>query len=127
MNNSETQLVLNNNEEFVNNVKQWVNLDTQLKMVNEKTKMMRETKNELNHKICAFVNENNMNNKQIEISDGALKFYKRKEHKPLSFGYIEKTLGEIIQNKQHVEYIMNYIKENREVIIHDDIRRSYTK
>ncbi len=38
MNSSETKLVLNNKEEFINNVKQWVNLDNQLKIVNEKLK-----------------------------------------------------------------------------------------
>ena len=41
MNNSETKLVLNNKDEFINNIKHWVNLDNQLKIVNEKTKLMR--------------------------------------------------------------------------------------
>jgi hypothetical protein len=127
MNNGETQLVLNNKEVFINNVKQWVNLDNQLKMVNEKTKIMRERKMLLNSQICEFVNKNNINHKHIEISDGVLKFYKRKEYKPLSYGFIESSLHEIIPNKEHVEGILKYLKEKRETVIHDDIRRNYTK
>lgn len=127
MNNSETKLVLNNKDEFINNVKQWVNLDNQLKIVNEKTKLMRERRSVLNSQICVFANENNIAHKHIAITDGTLKFYKRKEYKPLTYEFLEHSLQEIIPNKEHVEFILQYLKENRETVIHDDIRRNYTK
>jgi len=127
MNNSETKLVLNNKDDFINNIKQWVKLDSQLKIVNEKTKLMREKKSLLNSQICTFANENNINHKHIEITDGILKFYKRKEYKPLTYGFLEESLHEIIPNKEHVEFILNHLKEKRETVIHDDIRRNYTK
>jgi hypothetical protein len=127
MNNIETKLALNNKDEFINNIKQWVNLDSQLKIVNEKTKLMRERKTLLNSQICEYANENNIYNKHIEITDGVLKFYKRKEYKPLTYGFVEESLHEIIPNKEHVEFILKHLKENRETVIHDDIRRNYTK
>lgn len=127
MNNSETKLVLNNKDEFINNIKHWVNLDNQLKIVNEKTKLMRERKTLLNSQICEYANQNNIYNKHIEITDGVLKFYKRKEYKPLTYGFIEESLHEIIPNKEHVEFILKHLKEKRETVIHDDIRRNYTK
>jgi len=127
MNNSETKLVLKNKDEFINNIKQWVNLDSQLKIVNEKTKLMRERKTLLNSQICEYANQNNIYNKHIEITDGVLKFYKRKEYKPLTYVFIEESLREIIPNKEHVEFILKHLKEKRETVIHDDIRRNYTK
>lgn len=127
MNNSETKLVLNNKDEFINNIKHWVNLDNQLKIVNEKTKLMRERKTLLNSQICEYANQNNIYNKHIEITDGVLKFYKRKEYKPLTYGFIEESLHEIIPNKEHVEFILKHLKDKRETVIHDDIRRNYTK
>ena len=127
MNNSETKLVLNNKDEFINNIKQWVNLDSQLKIVNEKTKLMRERKTLLNSQICEYANQNNIYNKHIEITDGVLKFYKRKEYKPLTYGFIEESLHEIIPNKEHVEFILKHLKDKRETVIHDDIRSNYTK
>tara|TARA_Y100000389_G_C17457240_1_gene518996 strand:- start:1523 stop:1903 length:381 start_codon:yes stop_codon:yes gene_type:complete len=126
MNNSETKLALNNKDEFINNIKQWVNLDSQLKIVNEKTKLMRERKTFLNSQICEYANQNNIYNKHIEITDGVLKFYKRKEYKPLTYGFVEESLNEIIPNKEHVEFILKHLKEKRETVIHDDIRRNYT-
>lgn len=125
--NNETQIISNNSNEFVNNIKQWVTLDSQLKIVNEKTRIMRETKAELNSKICSFVNENSINHKHIEISDGTLKFYKRKEYEPLTYGYLEKSLQQIIPNQKHIEHILTHLKENRGVVVHDDIRRNYSK
>ena len=125
MNNSETELALNNKDEFINNIKQWVNLDSQLKIVNEKTKLMRERKTFLNSQICEYANQNNIYNKHIEITDGVLKFYKRKEYKPLTYGFVEESLNEIIPNKEHVEFILKHLKDKRETVIHDDIRRNY--
>jgi len=127
MNNIETKLALNNKDEFINNIKQWVNLDSQLKIVNEKTKLMRERKTLLNSQICEYANENNIYNKHIEITDWMLKFYKRKEYKPLTYGFVEESLHEIIPHKEHVEFILKHLKEKRETVIHDDIRRNYTK
>ena len=119
--------ITQNKSEFIENVKQCVNLDIQLKIVTEKTKLMRERKSQLNAEICSYVVQNNITNKQIEINDGTLNFYKRKEYKPLTFTFVENTLREIIQNKEHIEFIMKRLKENRETVIHDDIRRSYSK
>lgn len=127
MDSSETKLALNSKDEFINNIKHWVNLDTQLKIVNEKTKVMRERKSLLNSQICAFVNENNISHKHIAITDGVLKFYKRKEYKPLTYEFLENSLREIIPNKEQVEFILNHLREKRETIVHDDIRRNYTK
>jgi hypothetical protein len=126
-NDSETQLTVDNREDFINNVKQWVNLDNQLKIVNEKTRLMRERKSQLNSNIYEFVNANHITHKHIEISDGTLKFYKRKEYKPLTYCFLENTLHEIIPNKEHVDFILKHLKEKRETVIHDDIRRNYTK
>ena len=39
-------------EDFASKVKRWVLLDSQLKLINEKTKVLREEKNELNNSIC---------------------------------------------------------------------------
>ena len=45
--------------EFIEKVKKWVVMDSQLKIVNEKTKQLRELKSQLNHQICDFMNNHN--------------------------------------------------------------------
>jgi hypothetical protein len=69
------------------------------------------------------MNENNLTNNKIGISDGQLKIYDKKDYSPLTFAYIEKCLAEIIPEKKSVDYIMNYLKEHREIKTTQDIRR----
>ena len=86
---------------------------------------MREHKQKLNQEICDFAIQNNIDHKYIEISDGTLKFFKRKEYKPITYTFLEKTLSEIMPNKKELSFVMNYIKDKREIVIHDDIRRNF--
>lgn len=111
--------------QFIENVQKWVLVDSQLKVVNEKTKKMREMKNTLSDEICKYMNENNLNNKKIGITNGELRMVEKKDYSPLSYGYIEKKLQEIIPDTSHVEYIIHYLKDNREITLSQELRGSY--
>lgn len=113
--------------QFIDSVKKWVIIDSQLKIVNEKTKKMREMKREITTGICKYMIDNQLSKNKIGISDGELNFYEKKEHSVLTFGYVEKCLGELILDKKQVEYIMQYLKEKREITITQDMRRTYHK
>ena len=113
----------NNKAEFISNVQKWVQLDTQLKFANEKIKLIRDTKNALTVQICGY----KQNTDKIELSDGNLKIYERKEYSPLTYSYVEESLRKIIPNEEHVNYILKYLKDNREVNTVQDIRRTTTK
>lgn len=128
-NNIENQMtkIKYSREQFIENVKKWVLIDSQLKIVNEKTRKMRTIKNGLTDEICIYMSENNIKNNKISISDGELKIYEKKEYSQLTFGYIEKCLAEIIPEKTNVEYIINYLKEKREITVSNDIRRNIEK
>ena len=110
-------------DDFINDVKKWVMLDSQLKIVNEKTKQMRELKQTLTKNICEYIDTNNVKN-NIEITNGELKMYEKKEYSPLSYGYLQSCLEKLIENQEQVDYIIQYLKENREIKISHDLRRT---
>jgi len=112
---------------FVENIQKWVIADKQLKHIAEKTKEIRELKNQTSTDICQYIQSNNLSSTKIELSDGELKIYDKKEYPPLSFGYIEERLAEIIPDKSHVNFIIQHLKDNREIKSSPDIRRTYTK
>jgi hypothetical protein len=114
-------------EDFVSDIQRWVVLDTQLKLANEKLKQIRESKNQLTSQICNYVDSKNMRETKLQISDGNLRVYDRKEYSPITFTYIETCLDKIIPNKEHVASIIKYLKENREITTVSDIRRNVTK
>ena len=112
------------------NITLWVLLDTQLKTINEKTKKMSEKKNELSQNICKYIIDNNIKNK-IKIKDGEhlaeIRMYDKKEYSALTFGYIESCLKKLIHDEEQVEYVIEFLKENREITSSPDIRKTIEK
>jgi len=111
--------------QFIENIKKWVLLDSQLKMIHDKVKKAKETKESLLDEIIEYVKENKMENKKIEISDGELRFYEKKDYQSLSYHFLEENLGKIIKNKDQVNQIIAFLRENREISTYTDIRRTY--
>ncbi len=110
---------------FIENIQKWVMLDSQIKLINEKVKKARQSKHELLENITTYVAENGIEHTKIEISDGELRFYEKKEYQPITFGYVENSLGKIISDKKQVDFIMKYLRDAREVTVCKDIRRNY--
>jgi hypothetical protein len=108
---------------FENQIQQWVSLDNQLKQLNEKAKEMREKRNALEQNITNYASCNNLSNATIQISDGRLRFANTKVPEPITFKYLEKTLGEIIKNEAQVQLIMEHIKQKRNIKIVPEIKR----
>lgn len=125
--NSNKVAIINSKQSLIENVQKWVLLDSQLKIVTEKTHKMRDIKNELATNICTYMKDNNLTTNKIGISDGELRFYDKKEYTPLSYKYIEKCLIDLVPDKSQVEFIIQYLKEHRETTSSLDIRRTYHK
>ena len=110
---------------FQENIKNWVQLDSQLKTINEKAKELRNQRNDLSDGIFDFVDNNNLSTSTIKISDGRLKFAQNKQTAPITLGFLEGCLQDIITNEAQVAHIMEYIKQKREVKTVPDIKRYY--
>jgi len=113
-------------ERLIENVRNWVVLDQQLHNIHEKAKELRGLKSKITVNICDYIKSNNITT-NIGISNGELRIYEKKEYKPLTFTYVEKCLNEIIKDTSQTEYIMKYLKDNRELNITQDIKRISSK
>ena len=108
---------------FEQNIQKWVSLDNKIKILTENLNELREQKAELAKTLFTHAERNNLRNSNIQISDGKLKFVTTKVSNPLSFKYVEKSLGEIIHNEEQVTKIVNYLKNNREVKTVQELKR----
>jgi hypothetical protein len=111
---------------FEQTIQQWVLLDNQIKIYNEKIKELRDKKNVVEQKLSQHAASNDLTNSVIKITDGKLKFVNTKITTPLTFKYLEKSLGEIIKNTQQVNAIINHVKNNRECKIVSELKRYYS-
>jgi hypothetical protein len=101
-------------EEFEEKVKKWIEIDNTIKIENEKIKNIQNQKKELNDYILKYANNNDLLRANFEIGDSVLFFKNVNSSQSLSFKYIEKCLNEIIEDKEKVVKIINYLKQNRE-------------
>jgi seryl-tRNA synthetase len=108
---------------FENQLQQWVQIDNQLKQLNDKTKELRDKRNSLEQNITNHAFSNNLSDSTVKISDGRLRFVNTKVQEPLTFKYLEKTLSEIIKNESQVKLMMEHIRQKRAVKIVPEIKR----
>ena len=111
--------------EFTNMIKEWVTIDNELRELSVKSKSLREKRNNVNNNVIKYIETNNLDNAIIKISDGTLKFNYTNISQPLTFKYINECLNDIINDKNQVEAIINYIKNKRNVKSIMDIKRNY--
>ena len=123
---SSTTPATSEKEQFVNDLKLWATYDKQIKLLNEKTKELRNQKTELGTKITGFMQEKKIQDKPIELTDGQIRYIERKEYSPLTFSYIEECLEKILADKSQVEYVVHYLKENRKTNSVVELKRTYT-
>lgn len=112
---------------FEDDIKQWIKLDNETKQYNEQLTILRKNKKDLGTSIWKYATDNNLQHAVIQISDGNLKFQNTKITQPLTIKFIRQCLNESINDNSQVEYIMNYIKEQRNVNYVNNIKRSYTQ
>jgi len=110
---------------FDNKVNEWIQIDNQVKKLNESVQQLREKRNALEENLIHYAKTNNMTNSTIQLNKDKLKFVETKVHEPLTFKYLEKSLGEIIKDEAKVSLIMEHLKQKRAYKSIPEIKRYY--
>lgn len=113
-------------ENFQNNIKSWVQVDNQIKRLSTHIGELRDQRKNIQDHITSYVEEHNLDNAVIEISDGSLRFNNYKQTAPLTLKYVNKCLSECINDENTVNKLMDYIKEKREFKYQNGIKRNYS-
>ena len=70
------------------NIKKWIILDNDIKVLNDKIKQLRSEKYTYNENILKYISKNDLDNVTIKISDGKLKFVNVNYSQPLTYKFI---------------------------------------
>ena len=112
---------------FENQIKEWVQVDNQIKQYNSQIKALRQQKNNLSNNIIAHAVESNISHSTIKISDGSFKFQNVKVTSPLTFKFITECLNDCIDDENQVKILVDYIKKKRDVKYVPEMKRTYAK
>jgi hypothetical protein len=108
---------------FESNIQQWITIDNQIKVHNEKIKELRDKKTMLGKQLTEHAFSNNLSNSTIRMGDTKLRFTNTKLTEPITFKYLENTLKEVIKNENQVKILMDHIKQKRSFKEIQEIKR----
>tara|TARA_B100000902_G_C26676209_1_gene605545 strand:+ start:218 stop:565 length:348 start_codon:yes stop_codon:yes gene_type:complete len=111
---------------FREDIKLWVSLDNQIKSLTGQLNNLRNDKNNVNNNIFKYVEDNNLSNSIINITDGQLNFTTIRQTSSITIKNIETILNENIKDKDLVNLLIDKIKNSRNTKNVNTIKRINT-
>ena len=121
-------------DKFKDNIRDWVKYDNmayryklkmdELKKEKEKYELER---NKIQDSVLSFMENNKLENDEIIISDGKLKYFNSKSSTSISRKYIEQRLKEYFKNEDKAKDVAEFIYSGREVKYTAVLKRSRNK
>lgn len=100
----------------VSKIKTWIEVDNQLRKLNEKAQLLRNRKKELEDSLVDDIHEQELINTQVNISDGHIKFVEKKVTENVTLKFIKKNLEsffETFKGTPNADIVYKYIIKNR--------------
>jgi hypothetical protein len=124
----ENRNAIETKEEFISCIREWVILDKQLRLVQDKSRELRQKKTVITDRLCEFMEDKNIADKPIQISgQGQLQLVERRDYSSLTFSYVEERLAEIIDDEDQIDYIVRYLRDHREINVYSDLKLASNK
>ena len=112
-------------DQLVNHIKEWITIDEEIKNLQKQAKIKKDRKKELTNDLMQVMKSNEID--QFDLNDGKLIYTKSKTKQTINKKYLMTTLIKCLENPSDVEKVTNYILENREEKIRENIRRKIDK
>ncbi len=102
-------------DNFVEDIKKWVEYDNKIEAYNSKIKSLKEEKLSLSNRITLHMETNQMNNTIINITGGKIKLVEQSVAAPLTYKFLEEKLNQYFNDNSKTKDIIEFIKQNRNV------------
>jgi hypothetical protein len=107
-------------------IQRWVQLDNNVKQLNDQVRALRESRNDVESSILKHVADNNLSHATVRLKDGTLRFaFNAKQPPALTLAFLGEALDECCPPQQAAA-IMQHIRAKREAAakLVPDIRRT---
>ena len=109
---------------LIDNVKEWMHLDNELKTLRREMKERRNKKKEITKALVSVMKTNEID--CFDITDGQLIYSKKNVKKPLTKKHLLTSLSNYFKDNSHmVKELSGFIMNSRESNIKEDIRRKF--
>ena len=113
-------------QELLENVKTWLNIDDQIRTLQKEIRDRRKLKKELTESLVGIMKNQDID--ALNVPDGQLIYNKTKTKAPLSKKHLLVSLSQFFKNDQRmVEELSKYIMESRQEKEKENIKRKIKK
>lgn len=115
-----------NNDDLLNNVKTWLNIDNEIRSLQKEIKARRKLKKDLTDSLVNVMKINDID--EVNVPDGQLIYTKKKSKAPLSKKHLIMALSKYFQNDiRKVEELGKFIMDSRTEKEKENIKRKINK
>lgn len=108
-------------------VGKWIEFDNEIQELQEKIKELRDKKQSTSKYIIDILREKNKEHVVMDIPNGTLRVQDRKEYSGMTFQYVEKCLHSLIPDKEQRDFVIQFLRDNRETKIVSELKRQMKK
>ena len=113
-------------EEIINNVKNWLEIETEIKEMQKRIRERKKDKKMLTEYLVTVMKENEID--CFDISDGKILYTKNKVKQSLSKKHLLNALSVYFKNdSERAKDAANFVLDSREVKIKENIRHKIKK
>jgi hypothetical protein len=120
-----TNDTLSTKEQLVNNIREWVKIDTEISQLRNEIKERNTKKKFMTESLVNVMKSNNID--CFDINDGSLIYKKNTVRKPINSKSLLSSLQNYYKDKTMAEDLTKYILDNREEQIKETIKRKVHK
>jgi hypothetical protein len=114
-------------EELVDNIKEWMLVDTEMKVLQRELKQRRERKKMLTESLVCIMKDNEID--CFDISEGKILYTKNRVKAPISKRHLVECLSKYFQENPTIEGddVSKFILDSRETKLKETIRHKLPK
>jgi hypothetical protein len=116
---------LSTKEQLVNNIREWVKIDTEISQLRNEIKERNNKKKFMTESLVNVMKSNNID--CFDINDGSLIYKKNIVKKPINSKMLLSSLQNYYKDKAVAEDLTKYILDNREEQLKETIKRKVHK
>ena len=113
------------NDEIVPIIKQWLKIENELKLLSLEAKKRKQEKKDLTNQLMNVMKTNELD--CIDTSNGKIVYTKSETKKPINKKTLEEILKKYYSKDDDAEKVCNFILENRETKVNENIKLKQNK
>lgn len=103
-------------------INELIQIENELKIITDKGSTLKEQKQTIEKDIKELMVKENLTDKVLVLQNKKIKYNEHKTYQSYSFHYLEEKLKELMDDNNNVNYILNYLKQNRKTNINSEIK-----